>query len=264
MARRNEDNGEFWPWVLGGLAVAGAGVAAFLFWPSDAMADETAKPLTDAEKTQIKGLACLCWRAGNRSSDQLAACVFKRLRPNAAASGAVYAAVKAATDGLMGEASRANRDLCDYIEGNGGAPEPAPVPKKESIPNISGDPAGYNTKAYPNFLAFRNGLNMLGYGVELKDEKPPASKVRAFQNDWNEVSAGVARGVVKGPWAFKPRGYHYVKGGKIGADGVPGKDVANALQIGQANLAAGRAWQSMVAQAKAAKALDAVKKLFGE
>ena len=66
------------------------------------------------------------------------------------------------------------------------------------------------------------------------------------------------------PWTQKPKGYHLKKDDKIGADGIAGADLANSLEVAQVNLAGGRSWASMVAQAKVAKALDAVKKLFGE
>ncbi len=262
---RKEDNGSIWPWLLGG-AVAVGGGAVFFFWPREAKAGEIAAPLSESEAKQVPAFACLCWRAGNRTSAQLGSCVFKRLRPKAPTSGTTFVDVKRRTDLLISQARSANQDLCDFIEGKTlpPPPPPPPTPTKDKIPNRSGDPKGYNTKAFANFIGFRNALNLLGYSMDIEDKKPPVSKVKKFQNDWNHVVAGIAEGVVKGPWTQKPKGYHIVKGGDIGADGVPGADLANSLEVGQVNLAGGRSWSSMVAQAKVAKALAAVKKIFGE
>ena len=263
---RKEENGSIWPWLVGGVVVAGSGIAAFFFWPSEAIAGEVAAPLTESEAKQVPAFACLCWRAGNRTNAQLANCVFKRYRPKAPTSGTTFADVKRRTDLLINQAKSANQDLCDFIEGKTIPPIPPvpPTPKKDRIPNRSGDPKGYNTKAFANFIGFRNALNMMGYSMSIEDKKPPASKVKKFQNDWNEVVAGIAEGVVKGPWTQKPKGYHLKKDDKIGADGIAGADLANSLEVAQVNLAGGRSWATMVAQAKAAKALEAVKKLFGE
>lgn len=268
MANNEENEGSFWGWALGigGVVVVAGGGLLYYFWPSEAKAGEIAAPLSTSEARQVPAMACLCWRAGSRKGNQLASCVFKRFRPNAPQSGTTFDDVKGRTDALISQARAAGQDLCDFIEGAVVPPVP-PLPEppaKTKIPNVSKDPKGYNTKAFANFNGFRNALNMMGYTMDIKNEKPPAAKVKQFQRDWNEVSAGVSQGVVKGPWAFKPRGYHYVKSGKVGADGVPGGQVANALEIAQANLAAGRSWQSMLGQSKAAKALDAVKKLFGD
>lgn len=262
MAR--EDESSTWPYVLGGLTLAGLGGAAlYFFWPSEAYAKEPPKDLTPEEIKTIRSLACLCWRGGATTAPKLAKCVAERLRPKHKwpPSGAVsdqtkrvWIPIESEVASMLNASSQAGQDLCDFIEGKA-KPKPSGDGKIVRVPNVSGDPKGYNTKIFKDYTGFRNLLNTAGYepGNIATNAKPEGNSVRRFQEDWNLVSAAVAAGKIAGPWAYKPRGFHYsdeeptpIKGG----DNVTGSQTANALEIVAANLAAGRSWQALVQQAK--------------
>lgn len=252
-----------WPWVLGGLTLAGAVTAGIVFlWPWEAEAKEAPKPLTKDERKQIRSLACLCWRGGAKTAPKLAACISERLRPRhkwppksgaGDTAKAIWATVQGDTAEFMYGAAQAKQDLCDWIEGK--KKKAAAVEGVVRVPNVSRDPKGYNTKVFPNFAGFRNMLNQLGYqpGNIGVDKKPEGKSVKRFQEDWNRVAAAVKAGRIGAPWAYRPKGFHYtsteptpIKGG----DNVPGGQTANALEIGFANQMAGRAWQQLVTEAK--------------
>jgi hypothetical protein len=252
-----------WPWVLGGLTVAGVVTAGIVFlWPSEAEAKEPPKPLTKDERKQIRSLACLCWRGGAKTAPKLAICISERLRPqhkwppkSAASTNAkaIWATVQGDTAEFMYGAAQAKQDLCDWIEGKKKKAVPAEAIVR--VPNVSKDKAGYNTKIFADFRGFRNLLKQIGYqpGDYSVDKKPEGTSVKRFQEDWNRVAAAVKAGRIGAPWAYRPKGFHYtsteptpIKGG----DNVPGGQTANALEIAVANQFAGRAWKQLVSEAK--------------
>jgi hypothetical protein len=82
-------------------------------------------------------------------------------------------------------------------------------------PNVSRDPAGYNTEMYPDPKSVRRGLDFLGYDMPIVNVPPPDDAVGAFQEDWNEAVASGFAGAT----------------GKLSVDRVPGKYTLRALEI---------------------------------
>ena len=102
----------------------------------------------------------------------------------------------------------------DPIPPNPNPPKPAPSGKHP--PNMSGDPAGYNTKMFPGAMAVRQWLINLGYGVLLnQDTLVKNAKVKTFQKAYNKVSAA-------SPGANM---------GTLVVDGTAGKNTLNAIEV---------------------------------
>ncbi len=87
-------------------------------------------------------------------------------------------------------------------------------------PNVSSDPDGYNTEVFPNPLAVRSALKLMGYDIAInndpigsKDQQHPAAL--AFQAHYNQASS---------------MGFHGAKG-ELKMDGWMGADSLNAIEI---------------------------------
>ncbi len=92
--------------------------------------------------------------------------------------------------------------------------QPNPLNPK-TVPNPSGNPAGYNTSLYPNSEAVRVVFDSLGYKMQWVNQPPPAGAVLAFQKDYNEA---VELGLLGAT-------------GSLDEDAVPGKNTLNAAEI---------------------------------
>jgi len=126
------------------------------------------------------------------------------------------------------------------------------------IPNLGGDPAGYDTKRYPSPYPVRLDLVSLGYlggdalivpGVG--EQAAPGPAVEAFSRDYNRISAAVTSGKLAHPQTFVS-----LPIGKIGGKlSVPGKQFLKALKIAALNQQNhGWAWKDLAEKAKAAVA----------
>ena len=123
-------------------------------------------------------------------------------------------------------------------------------------PNISGDPAGYNTKVWPSPGPVRLAMKAAGYDVAYSTEpltnpaNPNNEQVRRFQREWNRVIKGIDAGKVKLP--SDPADGSLIRNlrGLLDDDGVPGKNTLNALEIVTANFGKNTIrWPSMVKEA---------------
>jgi hypothetical protein len=98
-------------------------------------------------------------------------------------------------------------------------------------------------------------LSEIGYKVEYNNEtlvpdNRPNAEVRRFQGEWNKVIHGIDSGKVKLPLTT-PRPVMIVGlRGLLVADGIPGKNTLNALEIAVNNQAQNQLkWTSLVGQA---------------
>lgn len=96
-------------------------------------------------------------------------------------------------------------------------PSPPAVPQNPAPPpNVSGDPAGYNTALFPDSKAVRGALKFLGYPVnDTLTTPPPASQVKRFQGHYNQSS------IME----------QYDATGWLAEDGVPGKMTLRGLEL---------------------------------
>ena len=97
-----------------------------------------------------------------------------------------------------------------------GTPAPPTQQPNTPPPNVSGDPAGYNSTLYPDVMSVRKGLNFLGYPVvnDIQTAIPP-SVVKQYQGDHNQAAIlGFGDAV-----------------GWLNEDGVPGAYTLRALEI---------------------------------
>ena len=105
-------------------------------------------------------------------------------------------------------------------------PEPSPLPDLPSLPktppsgvnppNLSNDPAGYNTVLFPGPMAVRQWFINLGYSVLLKDTPLKRNRsVKKFQKDYNKVSKRPGNGSM----------------GTLVVDGTAGRNTLNAVEI---------------------------------
>lgn len=106
----------------------------------------------------------------------------------------------------------------------------------ENVPNISGDPEGYDTHRFRNDGDILKALRFLGYRDDLS----------SFQSDWNWVSQSMATwiGLSRIPWIRMPKGNLIV-------DSDPGPWTLNALSTAIENQKGGINWQEVVEIAKA-------------
>jgi hypothetical protein len=152
-------------------------------------------------------------------------------------------------DGGGGE----TQDNSRPIEGGGGGSSGARA--SGNPPNYTGDSNGYNTKLFPEPSAVRLALREIGYRVEYNNEtlvpdNRPNAEVKRFQNEWNKVIRGIDSGKIKLP--LTPSQPVMVKGlrGLLVADGIPGKNTLNALEIAVNNQVQNQLkWTSLVGQA---------------
>lgn len=122
-------------------------------------------------------------------------------------------------------------------------------------PNVTGDPAGYDTTSFPNPAAVRLVLKGMGYDVEysqdpLATNDDPHPEVRKFQKQWNQVIRGLDSGRVK----FKPNPPNpaWLKHfrGLLVEDGIPGKNTLNGMHIAFGNVARNLTlWSTLTKQA---------------
>jgi hypothetical protein len=126
-----------------------------------------------------------------------------------------------------------------------------------SPPNVSGDPAGYNSGLWSDPRPVRQALAVLGYSIELGLTNPiPSGVATKFQRDWNTVANAIWSGLIArpggpGPWPAALRGV-------LDPDGSAGKATHNAIEIAYRNQGQNSlVWQQIVQQAKAAGASDA-------
>lgn len=132
----------------------------------------------------------------------------------------------------------------------GDTPSPAPRPKQPSSPppNVSGDPAGYNTQMFPASSAVRSGFQSLGYSTRT-DPVGVHPSTRAFQEDYNAIAAGLASGAVVPPAEVAPAVVALFRG-HLDTDGIAGRYTLRALEIALMYLQAGGRWYPLVQQAK--------------
>lgn len=123
-------------------------------------------------------------------------------------------------------------------------------------PNISKDPAGYNTALFPNPTPVRVVLTRVGYSVpwdggSLVPDGKANPEVTKFQNDWNRVIEGIDLGRVKLPTAVAESAKLAYFRGRLAADGIPGKNTLNALEIAMVNQESNKVkWYDLVKQAR--------------
>lgn len=119
--------------------------------------------------------------------------------------------------------------------GGGGGSEPRKRARGKP-PNITNDPAGYNTELWPRPAPIRLAMLSQGYSVRAS-EKPlspddtPHAQVTQLQADWNKVIRGIDRGKVKLPSKVsKPKLLKHYRGLLV-VDGLVGKNTLNALEV---------------------------------
>jgi hypothetical protein len=122
-------------------------------------------------------------------------------------------------------------------------------------PNVSGDVNGYNTQRYPHPGAVRLTMTAIGYKVEYSAETlvpngKPNPEVTRFQVEWNKVIRGLDSGKVKFPSPVDDSSKLAVFRGLVDADGIPGKNTLNAMEIAFNNQLKNKmSWTSLVGQA---------------
>lgn len=107
-------------------------------------------------------------------------------------------------------------------------------------PNVSQDPAGYNTALWPDEAAVAQGLMYLGYrGTNGR------ALLRGFQAEWNYVVQRVATDP-----AFQGVNWARVPAGNLVADGNIGPRTLNAMEIAAMNKDHGVPWRGLVEATK--------------
>jgi hypothetical protein len=132
-------------------------------------------------------------------------------------------------------------------------------------PNVSHDPAGYNTTAFgapPSPASMRLGLRTVGYQISVwpgdlpKPLNPPAGGgavlpnpyVIAFQAEWNLVIRKIGAGTLAPKTETAEPLYPFR--GIVATDGIIGKHTLNALEIAIHNQQkSGVHWKTLVSQA---------------
>lgn len=92
-------------------------------------------------------------------------------------------------------------------------------------PNISDDPAGYNTKLWRDNNDVVNALHLLGYQGQID------VMLQQFQANWNRVASNVMTNVER----FGDISFKHVPAGLVIVDGKPGPQSLNALEIALEN-----------------------------
>jgi hypothetical protein len=144
-----------------------------------------------------------------------------------------------------------SRDDARPIDG-GGSSRTRAVGKP---PNVSGDADGYNTQRYPHPGAVRLTMTALGYKVEYSAETlvpngKPNPEVTKFQVEWNKVIHGLDSGKVKFASPVDDSSKLASFRGLLDADGIPGKNTLNAMEIAFNNQLKNKmSWTSLVGQA---------------
>ena len=110
----------------------------------------------------------------------------------------------------------------------------------EPPPDISRDPAGYNTSLWPDEDAVARALVYLEY-----KGSNGRGLLRSFQSEWNYVVQRVA-----GDPSFKGIDWARVPVGNLVADGNIGPRTLNALEIAAMNQDNGVSWKGLVHSAK--------------
>lgn len=105
----------------------------------------------------------------------------------------------------------------------------------EEVPNVTGNPDGYDTVAFKSDDDIFRALEDLGYQDDLS----------SFQSDWNWVSQAMASsiGLSRIPWVRMPKG-------NLIMDSRPGPWTLNALSTAIENQQGGVSWQEVVEIAK--------------
>jgi hypothetical protein len=138
------------------------------------------------------------------------------------------------------------------IDGGGGSTRARAIGKP---PNVSGDQAGYNTQRYPSPGPVRLTMTVLGYKVEynnktLVPDGQGNAEVNRFQVEWNKVIHGLDSGSVKFPTPVDDSSKLAAFRGLLDADGIPGKNTLNAMEIAFNNQLKNKmSWTSLVKQA---------------
>lgn len=125
---------------------------------------------------------------------------------------------------------------------DGGSTPKAPSKPKASgrasgkPPNISLDPAGYNTILWPRSAPVRMAMLSQGYKVEVNEEAlsskdNPHPQVTRFQRDWNDVIRGLDKKQVRLPSDVKKSSLLRHYRGILQVDGIAGKNTLNALEV---------------------------------
>jgi hypothetical protein len=126
------------------------------------------------------------------------------------------------------------------------APKPKPAPSGQNPPNLSGDPAGYDTNMFPGAQAVRQWFVNMGYSIGNQFLQEPLIEnagVKKFQRNYNKVSAAVAQGKIKGLLGID-RDFPM---GTVDVDGTAGKNTLNALSIAfRMSDAMQKAWVNLV------------------
>lgn len=210
-----KQRGRIWPWVVGVMGAAAAGVA-ILLWPDEAAADVI--PDDDDEK-----------KNGEEKKEE-----------------------GKKEEGKKEEEAKPGPDL------DGGR-----------VPNVSGDPAGYNTSLYPSPSPVKLALRTVGYqvpwtfetrNISLNPELPggeglmPSPFWIAAQRDWNKVTRAIREGKIAQPKSNTGTAAYPFKG-TLDTDGLGGPQSLNALEIMVHNQQkAGIHWQTLATRAKEALA----------
>jgi hypothetical protein len=108
-------------------------------------------------------------------------------------------------------------------------------------PNITGNPAGYNTKLFQSDQQVVNILSELGYAWEGEQKFDFSRAVRQFQADYNALSNSIPakRRLQDVTWVRVPRGH-------LVADGSVGPVTLNALEIALVNQRGGVSWEQAI------------------
>jgi hypothetical protein len=148
-----------------------------------------------------------------------------------------------------------SQDDARPIDGGGGGGGATRGRAVGTPPNVSGDSNGYNTQRYPHPGAVRLTMTALGYKVEYSAETlVPDGKsnpeVTRFQSEWNKVIHGLDSGKVKFPTPVDDSSKLAAFRGVLTADGIPGKNTLNAMEIAFNNQLKNKmSWPSLVRQA---------------
>ena len=131
-----------------------------------------------------------------------------------------------------------NPDNCFSQNSRGWKPEYTTLHQSHACPNpwgpqspmrpqnVSGDPAGYNTSLWRDNTDVINALKLLGYNIT-----DPRSAYRKFQANWNFVAVNIMANKER----FEYITFKYVPIGMVIADGRPGPQSLNALEIALEN-----------------------------